>query len=70
MAFKFKEKHLLTMTDFMNQNKILATGRLSSANAREALKKKLNELTLKLNSLELGERSVVKWQKVCDLLIL
>ncbi|KAJ8970938.1 hypothetical protein NQ317_016747 [Molorchus minor] len=47
----------------MEEQYDLARGRLSVANAKDAYKKLLAELTHRFNSLGLGEGFTEKWQK-------
>ncbi|CAH1981439.1 unnamed protein product [Acanthoscelides obtectus] len=47
----------------MMKNPELARGRLSSSQVRKDYSKLWSELTNKLNSLGLGQKSVDKWQK-------
>ncbi|CAH1101479.1 unnamed protein product [Psylliodes chrysocephalus] len=63
MAFKIKEEHMEVLIDFMETHNDFATGRLSTNNAKEKYKLLWTELTIRLNSLGLGERTKEKWQK-------
>lgn len=63
-VFKLKADHLLTMVEFMENNREFATGRLTVLNAREKFRALWQELTNLLNALGYGSRTVEKWQKV------
>ncbi|KAK5648143.1 hypothetical protein RI129_003035 [Pyrocoelia pectoralis] len=63
-----KDIHWETIAEFM-QNRLMqnrpdfATGKIHNPTGRETYKRLWKELTLKLNSAGLGERTIEKWQK-------
>ncbi|CAH1104567.1 unnamed protein product [Psylliodes chrysocephalus] len=63
MSFKIKEEHLEVLVDFMENHYDFATGRLSTNNAKDEYQQLWLNLTIRLNSLGLGERTRKKWQK-------
>lgn len=57
-------QHWDIIINFMELHPDFARNRVAGPTGRETIKKLWNELTNKLNSLGLGERTVQKWQKV------
>lgn len=70
MTFRTSSTHWEIIINFMEENKDLAKGFLNGASGKERTKQLWEELTIQLNSAGLGEKSVIKWQKVRCLLFL
>lgn len=64
MAFKVSRNHWEIFVAFMESHTDLAKGRVGGPTGKDTCRRLWADLTLQLNAVGEGERTVKKWQKV------